>query len=332
MNNRYLDNATVFSESDLLYKFNTFDVDHDRHDMILTEKMLGDDDIRISRHDWRMRAMYHSLQVLKIAYVYKGTFLIYTDGKPSILPEGSVCIVPPGAVQKFTIDYSRTDTDMQDTVLFNFLLRRTRATSLLAPLFDEKSPLSDYLRGALYGENVPKYLILRTPSEFSADIAALAISELIRSGETKESPTVACRLLCALLQSFLPSPNGIFEYASSYIATSRPIERILHCIQTDYKTVDLEELCEKFHYTSSYVCRLIRRHTGKSFKEYLTDERLDCVCREMLASDKPICLIAAEAGWHTTEHFYRVFRKKYGMTPSNYRKTLRKELFSGEKT
>ncbi len=81
-----------------------------------------------------------------------------------------------------------------------------------------------------------------------------------------------------------------------------------------------DELCERFHYTPSHICKLIRRHTGLSFKENLTNERMDFVCKHLTLTEKSINDIIFESGYSTKEYFYRAFKKHCGMTPGEYRK------------
>lgn len=73
--------------------------------------------------------------------------------------------------------------------------------------------------------------------------------------------------------------------------------------------------------TSIYVVsRLFKEATGKGFKEYITDKRLD-YARELLHStDYSVAEISAMAGFENTAYFSSLFKGKFGLPPVQYRK------------
>lgn len=322
MKNKYLESLLQLRPKDLVYKYEKGGIPENHDNVVITERFIGNRAVTVSQHTWNMHAMYHSLKMYKLAFVYSGTFTVYVDGKPSRVPKGSMCIVPPDIIQKFTIDYNENNTD---AVMINILVRTSSVKNVLSPILSKKNEVSDYLNKTLVNGIFPKFMILNSPSEFTFEIAEAFFSELLSSNE---SETAFC-LLNALLFSYLKGDYKT-EYSVTNTDRTEPIYRILNCIQTEFRTVTLDDLCKRFHYTPSYICRIIKKHTGMTFKEYLSSEKLICACRELSVSDKPINVIAAESGWQTLEHFYRVFKKKYGVTPLQYRENALKELFGDE--
>ena len=73
--------------------------------------------------------------------------------------------------------------------------------------------------------------------------------------------------------------------------------------------------------TSIYVVsRLFKDATGKGFKEYVTDKRLE-YARELLeTTNYNVSEISAMAGFENTVYFSGVFKAKYGLPPTQYRK------------
>ncbi len=320
MKNIYLDSLMKITPRDLVYKFEKEYIPEDHDNIIIRESYIGDRAISVTRHKWYMHAMYHSLKMYKLAYVYSGAFTIYVDGRPTYLKKGSLCIVPPDVIQKFTIDYNEKNND--DAVMINILIRNSLIKEVFSSVLSKKNEVSDYLHKTLFDENFPKFLVLHTPSEFTNEIAELFFSETLSECD---SPASFC-LLNAFVYSYLKE-GCILEYSVTSTDRTEPIYRILKCIQTEFRAITLDILCERFHYTPSYICRIIKRHTGMTFKEYLSAEKLGCACQELSITDKPINIIASEAGWQTLEHFYRVFKKKYGVTPMQYRERIKKEIF-----
>ena len=64
---------------------------------------------------------------------------------------------------------------------------------------------------------------------------------------------------------------------------------------------------------------LFIRDTGKSYRKYLSDLRLEKALRLIMTTDRSITDIALSVGFANVTYFNRVFREKYGMSPGNMR-------------
>ena len=67
--------------------------------------------------------------------------------------------------------------------------------------------------------------------------------------------------------------------------------------------------------------KFFKKNMGDSFINYLNDYRLSMAARTLLSSDDNIIDIAADCGYDNLSYFNRIFKKKYGVTPSAYRKS-----------
>lgn len=90
-------------------------------------------------------------------------------------------------------------------------------------------------------------------------------------------------------------------------------------------TQPIEQVAHRQGITPRYVQRLLEED-GTTFGEFVTGQRLDAA-RSMLGSPRfaarSIADIAFEAGFHDLSHFNRRFRRRYGITPSEYRRCAR---------
>lgn len=68
---------------------------------------------------------------------------------------------------------------------------------------------------------------------------------------------------------------------------------------TSHRKQHLEatDVAREFGYGREHFCRLFRKATGKTFKEFLTDLRLDDACRKLSGSSASIASIARECGF-----------------------------------
>ena len=66
--------------------------------------------------------------------------------------------------------------------------------------------------------------------------------------------------------------------------------------------------------------RLFKEATGKTATEFIRQVRLTTAARLLLVSNYPVNCIAHDVGFEDANHFTRVFRQAFGMTPGRYRK------------
>lgn len=84
--------------------------------------------------------------------------------------------------------------------------------------------------------------------------------------------------------------------------------------------LSLDSLAETFKISKTYVNRLLKNHTGKSFLETLTDIRMMKAKNLIQEGQYKVYEIAEMVGYRDFSYFIRVFKKKYGTTPNNYKK------------
>jgi two-component system, response regulator YesN len=90
------------------------------------------------------------------------------------------------------------------------------------------------------------------------------------------------------------------------------------------KGLSLGKAAGRLSISESYLSKLLRRRIGTSFVEYLSDYRI-ARARELLASSDMLSYEVAEAvGYPDARYFASIFKKRTGMTPSEYRKSMGK--------
>jgi AraC-like DNA-binding protein len=73
--------------------------------------------------------------------------------------------------------------------------------------------------------------------------------------------------------------------------------------------------------TSVYVAtRLFKETTGKNFKEYVMDKRMEYAAELLKTTSCKVAEVSSMAGFENAEYFSSLFKNKFGMTPTQYRK------------
>ena len=98
------------------------------------------------------------------------------------------------------------------------------------------------------------------------------------------------------------------------------IVEIISCIKNDYKNVTLDTLAETFHLSKPYLSKYIKDKAGMTFQEAVRKERMKKARGLLRETSLTVEAVAAEVGYENVEHFNRLFKKSYHMTPVQYRK------------
>lgn len=167
--------------------------------------------------------------------------------------------------------------------------------------------LSDSKRGLTINSNKNdnvKNLIKALPSKTGIDKISVFL-QILHLLSTLESRTLA--------SSFYQPLKGA--------ENEKRINTVCQYIQKhSTEPLTIQRAASIIHLTPSAFCKFFKRITGKTFSDYVNDIRIANVCRDLIATDKQVSTIAFENGFDTLTYFNRIFLKKKGMKPSNYRK------------
>ncbi|QHS55848.1 AraC family transcriptional regulator [Mucilaginibacter sp. 14171R-50] len=76
---------------------------------------------------------------------------------------------------------------------------------------------------------------------------------------------------------------------------------------------------EQLNLSSNYFGDLVKKETGKTAQEYIQAKLIDVAKEKIFDGSKTINQIAGELGFKYPQHFARVFKKRVGQTPNEYR-------------
>lgn len=109
------------------------------------------------------------------------------------------------------------------------------------------------------------------------------------------------------------------------------VRKVITDVDTDLKEpLTLQYFSEKLGVNGSYLSNLFRRETGKTITQYVTDQRLKHAENLLRYTNKPVRSVAAEVGIGDAQYFSRLFRKKTGMKPTEYRRKYQSAADAGQ--
>lgn len=113
--------------------------------------------------------------------------------------------------------------------------------------------------------------------------------------------------------------NQIEAVISENQCKDERLNEIMNYIHTNYLTVTLDELSEEFHLTKPYLSKYIKDKSGSTFGDIVKNVRMKKARALLKSGSMTVEAIAENVGYQNVEHFNRLFKKKYGMTPVQFR-------------
>ncbi len=92
------------------------------------------------------------------------------------------------------------------------------------------------------------------------------------------------------------------------------------------RTLTEEDLADYLSVSKRQTSRILRELCGKSFHEKLGEMRMHYALRRLVYTDQPVEDIALQVGYAASSGFYVAFKKAFGMTPVQYRRTYASEM------
>lgn len=98
-------------------------------------------------------------------------------------------------------------------------------------------------------------------------------------------------------------------------------EEAAEIIRNSYwkQELNISRLADSLNVERSYLYRLFMEHAGISPQEYLAEVRMERACELLSAGELSVQAVACSVGYKDALYFSRVFRKRKGITPSDYR-------------
>lgn len=133
-----------------------------------------------------------------------------------------------------------------------------------------------------------------------------------------------CLKVCSVVASYIT-----LLYDSMPEARENSIHATIAAVRSYVDTyffheISLTSLAKLYHYNEKYLGTLFKKQTGVSFLEYLNSKRLKHARMLLESSPENIMDIAIKSGFNNVTYFNRLFKSKYGMTPSKYRASCKK--------
>ena len=133
-------------------------------------------------------------------------------------------------------------------------------------------------------------------------------------------------IIKASIEALVVAVNKIEDIHQNEEFEDKRLLNIIQHIQSNYKLITLETLAEEFYLSTPYLSKYLKEKTGTTFTGMVKRIRLKKARIMLKTTNITVENIANEVGYPTVEHFNRLFRREYNMTPLQYRKQQIKQV------
>ncbi len=255
----------------------------------------------------RYQMPFHWHNEWEILRILEGTMQISLDDGQHTLEKGDLLLIRGG-----TLHGGEPENCIYECLVFD-----------LYGIYRTMEMVKPYLRPFYRQTCLPRSLY-RAGSYDEITSAAEALMRAFANG----SPCLALETVAGLSRFFAGIYSaGAFETAPSGGDGSRRIDWIkpvLEYIESHYnQSLTLEDLARVAGMNPKYFCRVFRGLTHHSPVDYLNFYRIEQAAHFLDSTELSITEVGNRCGFWESSYFTKVFRKYKGVTPIQYRKTVR---------
>lgn len=235
----------------------------------------------------------HIHEDIELVFVKKGGGNAYCEGKKYMLEENAFFLVFPNQVHH----YSESEKG-------EYIILILKSRDLLS-------------YGSVFQEGVPMTPVWENDIEDDEHISKLLetiLEEFVKEGQS----TIVEAYLTALFGKLLKH----YPMQKTRVANDTLSQILQYCAEHYKENISVEEVADKLRISRSTVSHLFNERLAMNFCDYINSLRLSDAVKLLKNGKKTITEVSDLSGFSTIRTFNRAFLKRYGISPSEYRKHM----------
>ena len=248
----------------------------------------------------------HDHTFFEIFYMLEGAIGHIINGKSEMLSKGEIYFLKPSDTHCFLRDPNNRSRH-RDVIIRAVFFRQLCD-------FIDPNLYSDFMSGKL------RYKFSLSEKELEIFEERLGkISRLLATERKNENLIMAhAKAVCLqLLTIQLDSRENAQIVRSEWFNSLLNRFNDAECLVSG-----LDYVLQPFFYSHEHICRVFKDRTGMTLTDYLNLKRLDHAADRLAYTKKSILEISMECGVSSLSYFNKIFKQRYGVTPSHFRKRL----------
>lgn len=260
---------------------------------------------------------FHYHEGLEILYIHEGAGKYIIDNQMYSLQPGTLVLIKPFQIHDIQVivppNYVRTLLKMKASIMERSLSLLPQLTTAVMQSLDHpwarqvfhlSSKDSSYLENQFHQLHE---LLNIVPSKTQKEVVTLFLFHFFTYFNS-----------CIYPAEHQGAPRN-----SEALSQIEAVGAMVQWIEEHYRlSFTMNDMAAALHFSPGYLSRLFREQTGRTIVDYTNERRLE-EARTLLGSPVlSIELISKQTGFNYPSYFIAMFKKKYGLTPQQYRKRM----------
>ncbi len=243
----------------------------------------------------------------EVCFVIEGSVTLTLESKTLILNDKELVLIPPNQNHSY---YSRNGNENRAFVV----------------CFDSFSPALDAIKSTVFSSHEMQTLCMTRIMEeskatfYTNEKEELAVLPRPRFGGQQALLLQLEYLFIDLIRRMSEDKNTDIVFLgedSFYADLTKAIQRYLR--ENLHKKIKLDNLCERFSYSRSFLCKTFKEQTGETLITYLNRLKMEEGKKFLTQTSLSVTDIALKLGFQEVKYFDSQFKKQVGITPLQYR-------------
>ncbi len=270
----------------------------------ISPRLPQDESIYILSHEVTADFPPHVHSHFELNYVCSGSVINDIDGNEVYMNPGDLIFLNRKAVH--SLQYRQPGS-----LLINFCLKEEAFQGTLKSFYSDNNLLSSFFREE--PNDGTNYIFFSLGHSLEAQSILASVIQEYAQHDFHHSYSLEALLL--LLFHYLISSR---EYSCH--GTDRHTYEVLQYLREHSLSHDcISRTARHFHYQEEALRILVKKHTGRSLESFMGESRLENALELLADPSLNIYQVVEQCGYEDAEEFFRVFRKKFHISPTEYR-------------
>ena len=247
----------------------------------------------------------HSQNSWELDYILVGSGRRVIGNWEDTFEEGEIVLVPPEIPHCWNFDGGRVDAEgniVNITLIFNDLL----IDRILSAF-----PMMEKSITELRNQDAARMFFGAVRDNLAAILTGM------RFESADERAASFLRVLTLVSRHRESKPIGTWRKIDPVEHRMMQIRTYVSCNAT--REITLQEIAAHVGMNVSAFCTFFKRQTAQTFVDYLNKYRLDIACHLLEEGKLSVSEVCFASGFNNPAYFSRLFKKMYGVPPSDYR-------------
>ena len=246
-------------------------------------------------------SVLHNHSFFEIFYITEGSILHKLNGKIDLLQKGNLVVLKPEDAHIFLRDENTVCTH-RDIVLRKAFFKSV--CEYISPSFYE-----DFMQQKTGAQYILSF------NQVDAFEKRLQSFELLQQKDSAKKMAFARIITVHLLQEI------IFNSVKPDNRYPAWLDDLLQKFNnTSLLCRGINAITEDFYFSKEHICRTFKKYIGMTMTDYLNLRRLDAASSLLVYTNKTVSTICYSLGFQSISYFNKIFKKRFGMFPTQFRK------------